>query len=211
MFSDSFAAASIHLHKIGWNPLIIPGQLVTDNDIQMVDRQTEHRMPNALRSFYLELGDAFRFEPCGNANSSVSGWAPMRLSDHMIHNRGFSAQVAEEVSREINRSLPRVDSKQLREEGMRRQQWVPFYDFTGGGDVLCLDEFGMVRFYEALYWTANAETWSFVLAKTFTDFVESWSRFCFVTPASSWAAFCRGRSGIFDWSPELFPTEVIRE
>ena len=73
MFFSYFAAASDHLRKIGWNPLIIPGELVTERDIETVDRSTDHRMPSELRRLYLELGDAFRFEPDDSPNSTVSG------------------------------------------------------------------------------------------------------------------------------------------
>lgn len=210
MFSSYFAAASDHLRQIGWNPLIILGESITERDIEAVDRSTDQRMPSDLRRFYLELGDAFRFEPDDRPDSTVSGWAPMCLLDHAIHNRGFSEQIEEEAFREIKKTLPRVDPKLLRKEAERRKEWVPFYDFTGGGDLLCLDALGRVRFYEALYWSATSETWSFVLAESFTDFVERWSRYCFITPGSSWASFCIGRSGIFDWSPEYFPRDAIR-
>jgi len=85
---------------------------------------------------------------------------------------------------------------------------MPFYGFVGGGDYLCLDlsaRTPAVRFYESQAWVALPHRWDFVLSPSFTEFVEQWSRYHFLTPAGEWTSFCRERSGLFDWRPEHFP------
>jgi len=161
-------------------------------------------MPVELREFYLELGDGFQFLPDDSPNSELKGWQPMWLRDHLIHNCGFRDQIEEEASEEIHCAAPRADPLLLREEAERRKQWVCFYGFSGGGDLLCLDGSGAVRFYEALFWKANPASWDFVVAPSFVHFVKNWSRYGFVSPAGEWTSFCVGRSGEFDWSPGWF-------
>jgi len=210
MFYNYFSAASVHLRHVGWSPLIVPGQEVTEDDLEAVDQSTDRRMPIELRRFYLELGDAFRFEPDHRPDAIVNGWSPMRLEDHAIHNIGFAEQIQEEAFRETASMSPGADITPLREEVERRKQWIPFYGFTGGGDLLCLDALGRVRFYEALHWKSTPETWSFLLADSFSGFVEKWSQYCFVTPGGSWTSFCIGRSGLFDWLPKHFLSVAVR-
>ena len=57
-----------------------------------------------------------------------------------------------------------------------------------------------------LVWVALSPWWDFVLASSFTEFVERWSRYHFLSPAGEWTSFCRERSGKFDWAPKHFLT-----
>jgi SMI1 / KNR4 family (SUKH-1) len=183
---------------------------VSEADIALADERTGRPMPGQLRCFYTEMGDAFEFVPDDVPNSPLDGWVPNHLSDYEIWNSGFSTAIEEEADEEIQSRRPRVEPKLLREEAERRKLWVPFYGFVGGGDVLCLDSEGKVRFYEALVWRACPNTWDFVLADSLIDFVEKWSRFCFVAPGCNWTSFCTECSGIFDWAPSHFSLGIPR-
>jgi hypothetical protein len=210
VFREYFIAAQDFLRKQGLNPILWRAKSVSQADIARVDQLTDRPMPAELRRFYTEMGDAFEFVPDDVPNSPLEGWEPNHLSDYAIWNKGFFSQIEEEVSREIGSNRPRVEPGLLRHEAERREQWTPFYGFSGGGDVLCLDSEGKVQFYQAMDWTACPDLCSFVLADSLPDFVERWSKYSFVAPGSSWTSFCWGRSGIFDWSPGHFPRQAAR-
>jgi len=203
MYSEHFHAASDYLRGLGMTPVMKPGTPVSSAAIDEVDLNLTKRMPRELRHFYLELGDGFQFKP----GEELAGWEPIWLSDHVIHNRGFDDQIEEEAAGGLQRS---AEPSLLRAEAERRKNWICFYGFIGGGDLLCLDESGAVRFYEALFWRACPSTWDFSLAPSFTEFVQRWSRYCFVSPAGGWTSFCSGRSGEFDWAPAWFASGVDR-
>jgi hypothetical protein len=167
-------------------------------------------MPIELRRFYTEMGDAFEFVPDEAPDYPLDGWEPNHLRDYEIWNRGFSGAIEEEAAEEIGRARPRAEPQLLREEAERRKLWVPFYGFNGGGDVLCLDSEGRVRFYEALFWRACPGNWDLVVADSLLDFVEKWSRYCFVAPGCPWTSFCFECSGVFDWAPSHFPHGIGR-
>jgi hypothetical protein len=63
----------------------------------------------------------------------------------------------------------------------------------------------MVRAYTGCFWVTSPQTWNFVLAKSFTEFVEKWSRYYFLAPKADWLNICSFLEGTFDWSPEHFP------
>jgi hypothetical protein len=190
------------------NPALRPGEVVSETDIDLLDQRTDMPMPTQLRSFYLEMGDGFEFVPHNAAASGLEGWERNWLSDYAIWNAGFFTPIEEEVSGEITAAHLRVDPQLLQEKAERRKQWVPFYGFVGGGDVLCLDSEGKVRFYEALNWRASPTTWNFVRADSLSDLAHKWSRYCFVAPGCGWTSFCFGHSGAFDWSPSRFPRGI---
>ncbi len=188
----------------GLAPFLVMGAPVSENDLSGLDNKTDFPMPPELRQFYLEVGDGFAFVPNDSDASKLVGWEYMHLADHKIWNKGFGNAVQGEAMREIGKSLPNTNSELLAQEVARRKLWMPFYGFVGGGDVLCLDlsmNPPAVRFHEALSWVALAETWDFLLATSFTEFVERWSRFHFVSPPGGWTSFCRGCSGRFEWAP----------
>ncbi len=165
-------------------------------------------MPKELRQFYMELGDGFTFIPDDSSDSSLVGWETMRLRDHKGCNIGFIGVIEEEAIDEINSARPRADPVRLRQEMVRRQRWVPFYGFVGGGDYLCIDTSqtpNSIRFYESLTWRFNPQTWNFMLASSLTEFVERWSCYNFLSPSGAWTSFCGDRSGQFDWKPQHFP------
>lgn len=183
---------------------------MSESDLDLINQRTDHPMPSELRCFYIEMGDAFLFTPDDVPDSPLTGWTANHLDDYAIWNNGFHTAIEEETTGEIASGRSRVDPKLLRAEAERRKRWIPFYGFNGGGDVLCLDSDGKVRFYEALYWRSCPETWDFVLADSFDDFVVKWSKYSFVEPNCFWTSFCVGLSGVFDWSPQHFPPAVDR-
>lgn len=209
MFLKCFNLAYEHMRNAGRIPYIKIGSSVVAADLDVIDIATDHLMPSELRAFYLELGDAFEFIPDSRLES-LTGWQATWLGDYEIHNCGFFHQIEEEALSATSGSLEQRYLDLLRIETEARKQWIPFYGFTGGGDLLCLDRQGGVRFYESLSWCTSPQTWSFLLAESFADFVTKWSRYCFVTPGSSWASFCMGRTGVFDWAPEHFPGDAMR-
>lgn len=210
MFREHFISAQNYLCQRGLHPVVRHARMVLETEIDLVDQRTDRPMPVELRRFYTELGDAFEFIPDDIPNSTLDGWEPNHLSDYEIWNRGFSGAIEEEAAQEIGSGRPRAEPQPLREEAERRKLWIPFYGFNGGGDVLCLDSEGKVRFYEALVWRACPGTWDFVLANSLADFVERWSRYCFVAPGCRWTSFCCECSGIFDWGPSHFPHGIAR-
>jgi hypothetical protein len=150
-------------------------------------------MPADLRRFYVEMGDGFEFVPHDIPKSPLDGWERNWRNDYTVWNKGFYTAIEEEGSREIASSRPRVDLQLLREEAQRRRKWIPFYGFNGGGDFLCLDLEGKVQFYQTMDWTASPTLCSgFILADSFTDFVERWTKYSFVAPGSGcgWTSFC---------------------
>ena len=184
------------------------GSPVSERDLRASDASTDFPMPLELRQFYLELGDGFAFLPDEGDTSHLVGWDYMHLADHKIWNNGFGGAIEEEAMREIEQPSPRTNPELLKQEMARRKRWMPFYGFVGGGDVLCLDlnmSPPAVRFYEAQVWTALPHRWDFVLAASFTEFVERWSRYHLLSPSGGWTSFCRERAGLFDWAPEHFP------
>lgn len=205
-----FIAAKEFLLLQGMKPVLWNKKGVWEVDLDLVNQRTDHPMPAELRRFFLEMGDAFMFTPDDVPDSPLGGWSPIHLDDYAIYNKDFHTQIEWEASEEIASSRPRVDPTLLRAEAERRKLWVPFYGFVGSGDVLCLDAEGKVRFYEASYWRSAPETWDFVLADSFDDFVTKWSGYSFVEPKVCWPTFCTGRSGVFDWSPQHFPSGVER-
>jgi SMI1 / KNR4 family (SUKH-1) len=214
MYMEHFIRAHDYLREQGLKPSLVKGSRVTEKHLRALDVETDHPMPEELRRFYLELGDGFRFE-LDESNSELVGWEPMNLSQHQICNRGFGSQIEEEVTRELGKKNRRSDPALLRQELERRKRWMPFFGFVGGGDYLCLDLTTNppgVRFYEALIWTGVPSTWDFILASTFTEFVERWSRYHFLSPHGvPWTSFCTGgRAGRFDWAPEHFPRIPVR-
>lgn len=209
MFLEYFIQAKEHLLKMGRNPILTMGRPLPEVEIIAADHKTDYPMPSELREFYLEMGDGFSFSP-DRVEYFGSGWYPILLADHTVHNRGFFEQIEEEALGEIDSPSPRVDIALLREEANRRKKWIPFYGFIGGGDLLCLDTDGSVRFYEALYWRNHPNTWNFVLAGSLSEFIRNWSNFCFTNPGAEWASFCMDRSGAFTWDTSYFPSEVFR-
>lgn len=204
MYKEHFIAAKDCLQRQGMNPVLWQKRAVSEADIDLIDQQTDRPMPSELRRFYIEMDDAFRFLPNDIPDSPFDGWEPNYLHDYAIWNRGFDTAIEEDVSREIASSRPRVHPQLLREEAERRKKWVPFYGFNGAGDVLCLDSEGKVQFYQAMDWTGCSDLCGFVLADSFTNFVERWSNYSFVAPGCPWTSFCRNCSGVFDWSPSHF-------
>lgn len=209
MLKENFSRAREYLRQHGLKAEVAVGTPVSERDLNASDAETDFPMPVELRRFYLELGDGFAFFPDVSGSSTLVGWEYMHLADHKIWNKGFSSQIEEEATREIAKSSPRTDRERLHLEMTRRKRWMPFYGFAGGGDVLCLDlnvTPPSVRFYEAQTWVALPKTWDFTLALSFTEFVERWSSYGFLSPAGAWTSFCaRGFSGEFDWAPGHFP------
>lgn len=208
MFLEYFLRASDNLRNAGLQSAVKIGSAVSEDYLKALDLETDLPMPKELRQFYMELGDGFTFIPDDVSDSSLVGWEPMRLRDHKGCNIGFMGQIEEEAMHEINSPRPRADPVRLRDEMARRKQWVPFYGFVGGGDYLCVDTSetpNPIRSYESLSWRSSPQTWDFILAPSFTEFVERWSRYNFLTPSGEWTAFCQGRSGQFDWKPQHFP------
>jgi len=213
VYREYFIAAKDYLQQHGMNPVLRQKRVVSEAEMDLIDQRTDRPMPSDLRRFYIEMGDAFHFVPNDVLDSPLEGWEPNHLDDYAIWNKGFHTAIEEEVSREIASSRPRVHPDILREEGERRKKWIPFYGFVGGGDVLCLDADGKVQFYQVMDWTALPNLCNgFVLADSFTDFIERWSKYSFVVPGSvcGWTSFCWNRSGVFDWSPSHFPRGVDR-
>ncbi len=207
MFAKYFTDARENLRRLGFQAAIRMGTLVLEDHLLNLDLQTDLPMPPELRRFYLELGDGFEFIPDESDEVNRVGWEPMHLSDHRICNMGFYSQIEEGAMQELNGRHPRVNPDQLKEEMEKRKKWMPFYGFIGGGDYLCLDlsvNPPTVRFYAAFTWMATPATWDFVLAPSFTDFVERWSRYNFLSPSGAWTSFCHELSGQFDWKPEHF-------
>ena len=213
MYREYFIAAKEFLQQQGMKPAFWQKGAVSEADLNLVDQRTDHPMPSELRRFYIEMGDAFQFIPNDIPNPPLEVWEPNHLDDYAIWNKGFHKVIEEEVSREIAGGHPRVHPDILLQESERRKKWIPFYGFNGGGDVLCLDAEGKVQFYQAMDWTALPEfCGGFILADSFTDFVERWSKYSFVLPGSvcGWSSFCWNCSGVFDWSPSHFPPVVYR-
>lgn len=209
MFKELFLDARDYLNQRGFKATLIMGVPVTEAEISAVDSLTDFPMSLELKRFYSELGDGFEFRVEGRDNDcDMVGWEPMRLADHQIANTGFGQQLEEEALRELGRTSPRVNEALLKKEVVRRKQWMPFYGFAGGGNYLCLD-LSMtphpVCFYEALVWPSRIKTWDFILAHSFTDFVQRWSRFHYLTPSGEWTSFCQERTGQFDWDAKYFP------
>jgi hypothetical protein len=209
MFLEYFIRAREYLSQHGLKPGMVMGAPVSEHELNALDKETDLPTPPELRHFYVEMGDGFRFDPAESDLSGLVGWDPMRLADHRICNIGFGGEIEREAMSEIGKPTPRTDPALLKEEMQRRKLWMPFYGLVGGGDYLCLDlsvSPPSVRFYESLVWVAVPWTWDFILAPSFTEFVERWSRYHFLTPAGEWTSFCTERSGRFDWAPEYFPT-----
>jgi hypothetical protein len=208
MFLENFIFARDYLSHRGLKPALKMGSPVSERDLDVLDAETDSPLPAELREFYLEMGDGFEFVPDENPDSKWTGWEQMWLSDHKICNIGFCTQIEEEANTEIARSKPRTPVELLRQEMEKRKRWMPFYSFAGGGNYLCLDLSvtpPAVRFYEALYWVAIPQSWSLLIASSFTEFVREWSRHYFLTPSGEWTSFCRDRSGRFDWHSKHFP------
>ena len=208
MFLELFLHAHERLSQRGLRPRVVMGAPVSESEIKALDADTEFPMPQALRQFYLELGDGFMFIPDDSERPELIGWEPMHLEDHKICNKGFGSRIEDEVAREVGSGLPRTEPALLNKEMARHKLWLPFYGFIGGGDYLCLDmntTSPSLRLYQAVVWVAIPNTWDFVLASSFSEFVERWSRFCFVSPKGGWTTYCEDFSGRFDWSSEHFP------
>ena len=214
MFLEHFVAAKEHLQSLGLQADVVMGTRPVRQRLVRVDQKIDLPMPKELRDFYLELGNGFRFVPDTNPNSELVAWEAMHLAQHTICNQGFGQQLEEDAMVEVNSARPRADPDLLRKEISLRKKWMPFYGFVGGGSYLCLDlsePVPAVRFHETLYWYAIPQTWSFILAPSFTEFVEKWSRYHFLSPSGEWTSFCSGRSGVFDWAPEHFPCVEKRQ
>jgi len=207
MYLEKFIEARSVLRKQGLDPLLWQGKPLSEKDLDAVDQRTDYSMPAELRRFHLEMGDGFEFIPNDDPETPLDGWTRNCLHDYATWNKGFHMAIEEEAEDEIASSRPRADPRLLQEEVERRKKWIPFYGFNGAGNVLCLDAEGKVRFYEAASWVALPQSWDLVLADSFTDFVEKWSRYCFVAPGSgsSWDSFLVNHSSSFDWSPSHFP------
>jgi hypothetical protein len=136
------------------------------------------------------------------------GWEPMRLTDFVFGNKNFREDIEQEALPRISRPSKSVDPAALRQEMERRFSWMPFWGFGAGRPYLCLDLHTsppMVRAYTGCFWVTSPQTWNFVLAKSFTEFVEKWSRYYFLAPKADWLNICSFLEGTFDWSPEHFP------
>ena len=209
MYIEHFYRARDYLTQHGLKPSVVMGSPVSESDLKSLDGETDFPMPLELRQFYLEMGDGFAFIPDDRETSKFVGWDPMHLADHRISNKGFGSAIEEDASDEIDNPSPHTDPKRLTAEMERRKRWMPFYGFVGGGDVLCLDLNSTpptVRSYQSQVWPDLPRKWDFLLAKSFTEFVERWSRFHFLSPAGSWTSFCtRNLTGQFDWAPAHFP------
>jgi len=201
MFKERFHAAQEALRERGLNAALVnhKGGL-SEVDLLMADKKTDRPMPQELRDFFTEVGDAFEFLPDASEQSSLFGWEPIHLSDFIIHGQGFSAAIDEDLSHSSS-----IDTSRLREEAARRKHWIPFYGFLGGGDFLCLDSGGRVQFYQTLDWTQDVRLCEgFMVAGSFSEFVERWSEFHFIGPQGGWTSFCWDRDGVFDWAPDHF-------
>lgn len=202
MFKERFIAAQKALRERGLNAALVNHKGgVSEEDLILADKKTDRPMPPELRQFFSEVGDAFEFCPDASEQSALSGWEPIHLSDFIIHGHDFSTAIDEDL---VN-AASSVDCATLREEAERRKHWIPFYGFLGGGDFLCLDSSGKVQFYQALDWTQDSTLCKgFLVADSFSEFVERWSDFYFVAPQGSWTSFCWDRTGVFDWDSSHF-------
>ena len=209
MFIEHFQRARDNLNQRGLRARVEMGSPVSEGDLKAVDAETDFPMPTELRQFYLEVGDGFTFIPDDSETSDLVGWERMSLDDHKTFNSGFAGAIEEEAMRELGKRSSRTDPELLKQQLERRMRWMPFYGFLGDGNVLCLDlsvNLPVIRFYEALVWTSAPQTWDFMLAASFTEFVERWSQYQFLSPAGAWTSFCTGdHFGRFDWAPEHFP------
>src|SRR6266567_8594814 len=121
MFLDYFLRAREYLRKQGLHAAVVMGSPVSGSDLKALDRETDLPMPPELRRFYLELGDGFQFM-ADETRPDLIGWEPMRLADHRICNRGFGAEIQEEVIGEIGSPSPRTNSALLKQEMERRKR-----------------------------------------------------------------------------------------
>lgn len=225
MYLEYFLRAREHLSQHGWQPRVVMGKPVSESDLKAVDAEIGVPMPSELRQFYLELGDAFHFITDESGKYPRYGWGHMHLGDHVGCNKNFRREVETAAvhlfmdnkfpEADESGKLPPITGKDfymetalLKQEMERRFSWVPFWGFGGGGPYLCLDlhtEPPVVRAYTDRFWVTSPKTWDFVVARSFTEFVEKWSRFHFLEPHGvDWPWIFDFQEGTFDWSPEHF-------
>jgi cell wall assembly regulator SMI1 len=212
MFLEKFIRARDNLIDRGFKPALTMGSPVSERDLDALDAKTNFSLPPELRQFYLEMGDAFGFEPDTRNSPAHAGWEPgwevMRLADHKIHNIGFVSAIQEEAATALGRKNSRTPPELLKQEVERRKRWMPFYGFGGNGNCLCLDlaeNPPTVRFYDSITWTNLPQAFDFILASSFTEFVERWGHYNFLAPKRVWwTSFCDDCSGRFDWAPGHF-------
>lgn len=202
MFAEFFHAAEKHLRSVGKVPDLSVGVSVSEEQLNEVACLIDRPIPNELRTFLREMGDMYGFSP----SEEQSGFRIGYLDDYQYSVAGFAESLREEAPPERCRvHAPEVVAAELK----RREQWFPFYNFGGGGHMLCLDLNEVpspVRNYECVYWPNDPiETWSFQLADSLIDFVRQWSRFCFAEAKGvTLINLAMGASGRFDWSPSRF-------
>lgn len=196
-----FEQASINLSTEGFYVKILKGEPVTAAEIDRIEKKIGKIINPELKFFLLELGDRFQFCIHDIEGNEVPSWDPIGIEDLATHNQGFGEMICEEISGNSN--------LMVKNEADSRKSWMPFYGFSGGGDILCLDKNGYVRFYESLTWQHLPSTWSAFVATSFHDFVTKWGERSFIAPMGDWAACCSDLVGEFDWNHDLFQPSII--
>ena len=200
MYKELFESSLKHLKKLGFAIEEQRRSSVSKTDLKDIENRIDFPMPDGLREYFLLMGDGYYFSAKKN-DLIVTSWEQIYLNDYAVSNKGFWQQVDEDA----NGYVPdEIDDELLRQESERRKKWRPFYGFIGSEGRFCFDERDRVRLYETMEWPHFPESWDFVVADSFQDFVSRWSEFCFVSKVEL-IAFCEGKTGRFNWDVKNFP------
>lgn len=210
--------ACSHLQKLGINPEIRDGELVTDTQLSDIEAESNISLPSELRTYLLEMGDGFQLwysaEPVTSDGENQFSWSIDFIED-IIDDYEC---IRDDMGSYADGDGEFCNTDECKNEARRRMNWVPVFGIGGGGYTFCIDTGegnGEIRFHDIRM--SDGYFPSIHLAKSIDDWMHRWSSFCFSQPLSDGTdqhtfleSYCWELDGTFDWSPQKFRTEFHR-
>jgi SMI1 / KNR4 family (SUKH-1) len=196
------------------------GDILSSSAISEFEAELGLRLPTELRQYLTEVGDGFslQYEWQTEHGTDLFDWSISPIED-ILAEREEAKDILEAITdgNGSDYGFEDVSPEQI-EAARLRLAWLPVHGVGDGGYVFAMDsssEPAPIRFFDIHYGAVTPVASSLILAPSLTQWVRSWSRFCFSKPAPGgkpyeFATFAASRSGLFDWAPENFLSALDR-
>jgi hypothetical protein len=212
-FADIFDSTAAFLRSKGITPEVSKAKKSTHTAIEGFHKQTGISLPDNFSAFFTDFADGFEFrwERSEDEGGIILIPGLTRLSKQQEtwqHNvRDFLRD-----PHSLDGCIDAPFRPKAFEIWRKMESWVPFLD-EGDGDHFCVDTATGQIVYDQHDWFDGfgslAKTNGILAGENLTDFLRSWSQFCFQPNKSLWwgefAEF-----GAVKWEPEYFGAEFFR-
>lgn len=213
-FAEIFDSTFAFLRAKGITANVSKGRTASRASVADFHKQTGIQLPESFSTFFTGFADGFDFR--WEQNEDVWGSISIPcLRDLAARQQDWRRNVRDFLDDPT--SMERCVKPTFRIEAFeiwrRMDSWIPFWT-EGDGDHFCVDAVNGHILYDQHDWFDGfgslAKTNGIVAGATFEDFLQHWSRFCFMPNNSLWWGEF-GKFGAIKWDVAYFDAEYCRD